>query len=232
MTSPDRKIVTPTVGRKVWFHPNGAEYLRVANSEVATSGAPFVSSPDQPLDATVVYVHGNSMVNLAINDHNGFPFIATSVPLLQEGDLRPRSGYYCEWMPYQTAQAKKEQAGIEAANVFDRYAARAASALTATPTRQTHREALAVTLAEKIGGYIGESPDKAKTFADAVKAVLDVLAPESNEITDADVAAALSGTQHLPFVLDGSQEKFGTVSIDSAIEPQIQAVGADKAPHP
>lgn len=230
MTSPDRKIVTPTVGRKVWFRLNGIPTLQRANIDEHSFAIPKLIST-QPLDATVVYVWDDRMVNLAVRDHYGNNFVASSVVLVQEGDDKPSNGgYYCEWMPYQTAQAKKEQAGIEAANLFDRYAARAASALTATPTRQTHREALAVTLAEKIGVYIGESPDKAKTIADAVKAVLDVLAPESNEITGADVAAALSSTQHLPFVLDGSQEKFGTVSIDSAIEQQIQAAGADKAP--
>ncbi len=192
MTSPDRKIVTPTVGRKVWFRLNGSmQKLPCADGRVVL---PELCGIEQPMDATVIFVHGNRMVNLDITDHIGQRFVARSVTLLQEGDLIPDTGFYCEWMPYQTAQAKKEQAGIEAVNVFDRYAARAASSLTAIPTRQTHREALAVTLAEKIGGYIGESPDKAKTFADAVKSVLDVLAPESNEITETDVAAALAGT--------------------------------------
>lgn len=192
MTSPDRKIVTPTVGRKVWFRPNGSmQKMPCADGRVVL---PEFCSIEQPMDATVIFVHGPRMVNLDITDHIGQRFVARSVTLLQDGDCIPDTGFYCEWMPYQTAQAKKEQAGIEAVNVFDRYAARAASSLTAIPTRQTHREALAVTLAEKIGGYLGESPDKAKTIADAVRTVLDVLAPESNEITETDVAAALAGT--------------------------------------
>lgn len=141
MTSTAPKIIMPTVGRKVWFRLNGQNMLQVPSHHEYLTGKPTVNS-DQPLDATVVYVWSDRMVNLAIFDHFGTPFTATSVPLLQEGDEKPASGYYCEWMPYQTAQAKKEH---------------------------------------------------------VVR-----IEPES--------------------------EKFGLVSIDSAIEQQIQAAGADKAP--
>lgn len=33
----------------------------------------------------------------------------TSVPLLQDDDLRNNTGYYAEWMPYQLGQAKAAQ---------------------------------------------------------------------------------------------------------------------------
>ena len=140
MTSPDRIIVTPTVGRKVWFRPNGSmQKMPCADGRVVL---PEFCSIEQPMDATVIFVHGPRMVNLDITDHIGQRFVARSVTLLQDGDFIPDTGFYCEWMPYQTAQAKKEH---------------------------------------------------------VVR-----IEPES--------------------------EKFGLVSIDSAIEQQIQAAGADKAP--
>ena len=140
MTSPDRKIVIPTVGRKVWFRPNGSmQKMPCADGRVVL---PEFCSIEQPMDATVIFVHGPRMVNLDITDHIGQRFVARSVTLLQDGDCIPDTGFYCEWMPYQTAQAKKEH---------------------------------------------------------VVR-----IEPES--------------------------EKFGLVSIDSAIEQQIQAAGADKAP--
>lgn len=140
MTSPDRKIVIPTVGRKVWFRPNGSmQKMPCADGRVVL---PEFCSIEQPMDATVIFVHEPRMVNLDITDHIGQRFVARSVLLLQDGDCIPDTGFYCEWMPYQTAQAKKEH---------------------------------------------------------VVR-----IEPES--------------------------EKFGLVSIDSAIEQQTQAVGADKAP--
>lgn len=108
MTSPDRKIVTPTVGRKVWFRLNGIPTLQRANIDEHSFAIPKLIST-QPLDATVVYVWDDRMVNLAVRDHYGNNFVASSVVLVQEGDDKPSNGgYYCEWMPYQMAQAKKE----------------------------------------------------------------------------------------------------------------------------
>lgn len=81
-------LIKPTVGRVVWFKPAGL-------------------LDDQPYAALVTYVHGDRMVNLVTFDHNGNPSPQTSVPLVQEGDVRPSAGFYCEWMPYQIGQAKK-----------------------------------------------------------------------------------------------------------------------------
>lgn len=105
------KIITPSVGRKVWFRLNGITELQKPRSgaEMVTARAfPQVSDPAKPLDATVVHVWNDRMVNLQILDHSGNPFIATSVTLLQEGDTPPQFGFYAEWMPYQLGQAKKE----------------------------------------------------------------------------------------------------------------------------
>ena len=130
-------FIKPTIGRRVWFRPSAAF---LASNPILTQ-----FNPEQPMDAGIVYVHHDHMVNLIVTDHVGKTLAVPSVPLL--------AGHYvadedtdvyccCEWMPYQTAQAKKEH---------------------------------------------------------VVR-----IEPES--------------------------EKFGLVSIDSAIEQQTQAVGADKAP--
>lgn len=91
------KVIAPTVGRKVWYTP--AEGDQHCNRLGA-----------QPMDATVVYVHGERMVNLAVVDHCGIAHAYPSVPLLQEGDSKPTTGHYAEWMPYQKGQAAKTEA--------------------------------------------------------------------------------------------------------------------------
>lgn len=94
-------MITPTVGRKVWYrHDKSA--VALGNNAVLHP----VQISDQPMDATIVYVWDERMVNLRVLDHRGNPFNRTSVTLVQEGDEPPKSGY-AEWMPYQQGQAKK-----------------------------------------------------------------------------------------------------------------------------
>lgn len=86
-------IITPTVGRVVWYYPGEAK---------------DVQDKKQPMAALVAYVHTDRMVNLAVFDHCGGHAGTTSVPLVQEGDDFPSGGEsFCCWMPYQQAQAKK-----------------------------------------------------------------------------------------------------------------------------
>ena len=59
--------------------------------------------------ALVVKVWNERMVNLAVFDANGNHHPKTSVALLQNGDVSPEDGYFCEWMPYQLGQAAKTQ---------------------------------------------------------------------------------------------------------------------------
>lgn len=100
MTPPE--IIKPTVGRKVWYrHPNGMILILPDGTQFSP-----VQNGDQPLDATVIYVWGDRMVNLDVTDHAGNRFIATSVTLLQDGDAC-FPGAYAEWMPYQKGQAAK-----------------------------------------------------------------------------------------------------------------------------
>ncbi len=87
-------VITPTVGRVVWFHP-------------APGGDGGLNNYSrQPMAAQVCYVLGDRMVNLSVTDHAGQVVPRTSVTLRQDGDPVP-TGSYCEWMPYQLGQAKK-----------------------------------------------------------------------------------------------------------------------------
>jgi len=85
-------VITPTVGRKVWYRPARTE-------GIARNG-------EQPLDATIVSVHNDRTVNLVVFDATGELHKRPGTLLLQ-GDEQyvPVTGY-CEWMPYQVGQAK------------------------------------------------------------------------------------------------------------------------------
>lgn len=90
-------MIKPTVGRKVWFRP--APHNRTLLQ---------VWDDAQPCDATITYVWHDRMVNVHVIGPNGVTHQFNSVMLLQEGDA-PYSTDYCEWMPYQTGQAKKHE---------------------------------------------------------------------------------------------------------------------------
>lgn len=92
-------MIKPTVGRKVWFWPNA--YFQTGPNAMSASSK-------QPLDATIVFVHGDRMVNLVVFDSNGKMFPVTSMTLKQEGDELAEGMAYAEWMPYQINQAAKE----------------------------------------------------------------------------------------------------------------------------
>lgn len=88
-------MISPTVGRKVWYTP--------------APGDPHCNKLGaQPMDATVVFVHSDRMVNVAVFDHCGIAHAYPSVPLLQEGEATP-TGHYAEWMPYQKGQAARAE---------------------------------------------------------------------------------------------------------------------------
>ena len=89
----------PTIGRRVWFWPNG------------TTGIPTVlPGPDrdpQPCDAGIAYVWNDQLVNLTVAGHDGSMHARTSVRLLQPGEEPPAVGFYATWMPYQVGQAQQ-----------------------------------------------------------------------------------------------------------------------------
>lgn len=93
-------MIKPTIGRRVWYWPNG----------VTVGDKPFaIIDPAVPLDAGIVYVWGDRIVNLDVADHYGYHHSASSVMLVQEGDPVPTIGSYATWMPYQVSQAKKSE---------------------------------------------------------------------------------------------------------------------------
>jgi len=104
MTQQDSTVITPTVGRKVWYWPSAFD---------KTGPVPMNQMPGKPLDATVIAVYGDRMVNVLVIDTVGRQFPVLSCDLVQPGES-PRlgangqpHGRYCEWMPYQRGQAAK-----------------------------------------------------------------------------------------------------------------------------
>lgn len=92
-------IITPTIGRRVWYWPTQAELEARSNPPVAQI------SPEQPFDAGVVFVHDDRLVNLVVTDHAGNVHKREAVQLVQDGDCYATDDARCEWMPYQKAKA-------------------------------------------------------------------------------------------------------------------------------
>lgn len=90
-------IISPTIGRKVWYWPVNEKDVDVFN-------------PAVPLDATVIYPWGDGCVNLRVTDHGGRTHFRASALLVQPGYPVPTAGSYATWMPYQVGQAAKDAA--------------------------------------------------------------------------------------------------------------------------
>lgn len=88
-------MIKPTVGRVVWFWPNGV---------------PLAAVDAQPHAALVTHVHGDECVNLAVFDANGNPYPRHSVMLHQDENVPRPTSPHASWMPYQVGQAKKHEA--------------------------------------------------------------------------------------------------------------------------
>lgn len=81
-------IITPTVGRIVWF---------------------YVRLDADPEAAIITRVWSARLVNLCVfAREDGPPRPVSSIPLVQDGDNRPEWSR-CEWMPYQKGQAAKTE---------------------------------------------------------------------------------------------------------------------------
>lgn len=98
------KIISPTIGRKVWYWHSGWAVPQLGGESIY----PVSYDASQAMDATVIYVFSDRMVSLDVTDHRGNRFIASSVTLVQPGDERP-GGAFCEWMPFQVGQAAKAE---------------------------------------------------------------------------------------------------------------------------
>jgi hypothetical protein len=102
-------MMKPTVGRKVWYRPSKFDLTGPGAMQIAGS---LDAGNSQPLDATVIAVWGDRMVNVLVTDIVGKQFPLLSVTFVQEGDTPPTDaegqelGRYVYWMPYQIAQSK------------------------------------------------------------------------------------------------------------------------------
>lgn len=107
------KVISPTVGRKVWYRPSKSDLLGPGAMHIAGS---LDAGNSQPLDATVLAAWGDRCINVQVLDITGKAFTKMSCTLIQPGDAVPVDaegkpvGGYCEWMPYQVGQAVKQEA--------------------------------------------------------------------------------------------------------------------------
>lgn len=88
-------MITPTVGRKVWYHPARYDMW-------------WPEWYTQPWDATVIWVHSDTRVNVFVINPGGGTFVVTGCQLLQGEEECDEE--YCEWMPFQRGQAAKTEA--------------------------------------------------------------------------------------------------------------------------
>lgn len=86
-------MMAPSIGRKLHFYPNGVNF----------HSTPYCIDPSVPMDADVVYVWGDRMVNLNVRDHIGQVHAFTSITLRQPDDAIPQ-GAYAEWPTFKAFQ--------------------------------------------------------------------------------------------------------------------------------
>lgn len=84
-------MIHPTVGRIVHFFEE------------------IYPEQDQPRAAIIAYVHNERLVNLMVSSHQGGPYGAINVPLLQDDAVAPEGQRYCKWMDYQKEQLVKTE---------------------------------------------------------------------------------------------------------------------------
>ena len=103
-------MIKPTIGRKVWYRPSLYEIRKQGDHSPESAHKLVCHYMPTPMDATVVYVWNDRMVNLRVTDHDGNQCALTSVLLLQGDETYTTVNGYCEWMPYQAGQAAKARA--------------------------------------------------------------------------------------------------------------------------
>jgi len=220
MNSP---VIKPTIGRRVWFRPSAAF---LASNPILTQ-----FNPEQPMDAGIVYVHHDHMVNLIVTDHVGKTLAVPSVALL--------AGHYvadedtdvyccCEWMPYQKSQAAKADAAEKTPSVEPAF------------RQRTQREELEYALMVGAAARVAESPESATSIANGIKDVLNALHPQPvlfNPHTGMprDASDVASDPQAVLCVKPGEPLKAAAITLPvvdpgpDSLEREIQAK-ADKAP--
>jgi len=82
-------MIAPTIGRVVWFWQNAKQV--------------------QPYAAMIAFVHNDRLVNLGYMNEVGAPAGTVRVPLVQEGEERPKPPY-CTWMLTEQLEAQLREA--------------------------------------------------------------------------------------------------------------------------
>jgi hypothetical protein len=85
-------MIKPTIGRVVHYFPGPWD---CRDGQMRKHG-------DQPFTANIAFVHSDTLVNLAVFDHEGRAFNRTSVEINVPGAR-------AQWMDYQKGQAAKAE---------------------------------------------------------------------------------------------------------------------------
>lgn len=94
-------MIVPTVGRVVWYWPEGEVQMRM--------------QLEQPCAAIIARVHSDTRINIAYFDENGHAHNRTGVRLIQDEKVGHGSPEpICTWMPFQAGQQAKAQAAEDA----------------------------------------------------------------------------------------------------------------------
>ena len=219
MNSP---VIKPTIGRRVWFRPSAAF---LASNPILTQ-----FNPEQPMDAGIVYVHHDHMVNLIVTDHVGKTLAVPSVPLLAGHYVADKdTDVYCccEWMPYQKSQAAKTEVADKGIVLEQRY------------RDPTQREQLEYALVSGAASALAISPGNARQVVDGINVVLDTLHPlptlsNPHTGTPRDPRDVASDPQAVLCVKPGEPLKASTIVLPvvdpgpDALEREIKAACAAK----
>ena len=168
-------------------------------------------------------------MNLSVIDANGVPHSRTSVELIQDACPAPGGASYCEWMPYQKGQAAKTEVADKGIVLEPKY------------REPTQREQLEYALVSGAASALAISPGNARQVVDGINVVLDTLHPlptlsNPHTGTPRDPRDVASDPQAVLCVKPGEPLKASTIVLPvvdpgpDALEREIQAAGADKAP--
>jgi hypothetical protein len=88
-------IIEPTIGRVVHYEPH--------------PGDPGYNVSPGTRAAIIAGINDDGTLNLAVFDRLGHIGSVRNIPLVQDGETAPETGY-AHWMPYQVGQAAKTEA--------------------------------------------------------------------------------------------------------------------------
>lgn len=159
-------IIKPTIGRRVWYWPSPAELDKTATGNFF----PHVNDDFQALDAGIVYVWNDRLVNLVVTDHQGCSQARTSVRLLQEGESAADGEAYAQWMPYQQGQTTKGGGTGQAAG------SAAGTVLGMNFERPTRRDQLEMLLVQGAAQHLAFNPSTAAEIGAGINTLLETLA--------------------------------------------------------